>query len=282
VASASIAPTEEIELLPKQMEPTAAPEGKPEEVTVEAGDDQRQSRLVRNVTRPTLWIHRPSEKRAVGAAVIVVPGGGHQLPIDKEGHDIGRWLNRFGVTAFVLKYRTGASRNDLKVAQEICLADVRRAVRLVRHRAAVWKIAPDRVGVMGFSFGGYLALRLAFGADGRSHGASDPVERESCRPSFLALVYPGAPELSAPPKPFPPTFIVHANDDPKLSSNVVLDIATFLQKEGVPLELHLFREGDHGFALGHTGGAVRSWPRLFENWMLDLGLLSRSETRTSN
>ena len=135
---------------------------------------------------------------------------------------------------------------------------------------------------MGFSFGGYLALRLAFGAEGGSQVASDPVERESCRPSFLALVYPGAPEQAALPKPFPPTFIVHANDDPKLPSSVVLGTAALLQKEGASLELHLFREGDHGLALGHTGGAVRSWPRLFENWRLDLGLLSRSETRTSN
>jgi acetyl esterase/lipase len=255
-----------------------------ETVTDRMGDDQRLNRAYSNVSRPTLRVLRPAPERANGAAVVVFPGGGYRnVVIDKEGYDVARWLNLIGVTAIVVKYRTAPSdvtelwqnaalRNA--VAQS-ALADGQRAMRLARHHAAEWGIDPARVGTVGFSAGGNLVLNLALNADPGQPDAAAPVERQSCAPAFTIPVYPAVPQdLSNLGPGTGPMFIVHGSRDALLPPQGVLRLYQALHEAGVPVELHLFEEGEHGFGLGISGGTARRWPDLCEEWMRDLGFLA--------
>ncbi|MBN1489817.1 MAG: alpha/beta hydrolase [Phycisphaerae bacterium] len=255
--------------------PAGGPPGfrndEPESLDDQTGDDQRRDRFIGGVSIPTLAIHSPAERRATGAAVLVLPGGGFRhVVVDKEGHDVARWLNTIGVTAAVLKYRTYGPKKKLSSAVlEAGLADARRAMRHLRSRAGELGIDPERVGVMGFSAGGDFAIRLAAAAE------------VDYRPSFVTLVYPGVPfgaqlDFRGTTAPF---FIVHASDDPKAPLLLSTRLAQELASAGVPFELHAFQQGDHGFALGLNGGGVRWWPTLFEEWLRDQGLLDRRVAR---
>jgi acetyl esterase/lipase len=251
----------------------------PEVFADQTGDDQRLNRLYSNVSRPTLTVHRPVPGQANGAAVVVFPGGGYRdVWIDKEGHDVARWLNMFGVTAIVVKYRTAptdAQENVREAVLQATLADAKRAMRLVRHHAREWGIDPDRVGAIGFSAGGHLILRLAACADGGQADAADPVERQSSAPSFTIPVYPGVPpDLSGLGPNVGPMFIVNGSRDTLTPPQGAVRLCQALLEAGVPVELHLFGQGEHGFGLGIAGGSARRWPDLCEEWMRDLGFLS--------
>ena len=210
---------------------------------------------------------------------MVFPGGGYQdVWIDKEGHDIARWLNLFGVTAIVVKYRTAPTNAQEDVRDAVLqdtLADAKRAMRLVRHHAREWGVDPDRVGTIGFSAGGHLILRLVAQADGGKPDAADPVERWSSRPDFSVLIYPGVPpDLSDLGPDVGPMFIVNGGQDTLTPPQGAVRLCQALQEAGVPVELHLFRQGEHGFGLGITGGSVRRWMDLCEEWMRELGYLA--------
>ena len=250
----------------------------PEVFADQTGDDQRLNRLYSNVSQPTLTVHRAPPGRANGAAVVVFPGGGYRdVWVDKEGHDVARWLNLFGVTAIVIKYRTmptGAEKNMRDTILQATLADAKRAMRLVRHHAPEWGIDPERVGTIGFSAGGHLILHLAAKADGGQPDAADPVERQSCVPTFTIPVYPGMPDLSDLGPDTGPMFIVHGSQDTLVPPQGSLRLYQALLEAGVPVEMHLFGQGAHGFGLGITGGTARRWPDLCEEWMRDLGFLA--------
>ena len=244
----------------------------------QTGDDQRLNRLYSNVSRPTLTVHKAAQERATGAAMVVFPGGGYRdVWIDKEGHDIARWLNLFGVTAIVVKYRTAPIPAQEDVRDKVLadsLADAKRAMRWVRHRSDEWGIDPDRVGTIGFSAGGHLILRLVGQADGSKPGAADPVERWSSRPDYSILIYPGVPpDLSDLGPDAGPMYIVNGSQDTVTKPQGAIRLTQALLQAGVPVELHLFRQGEHGFGLGITGGAVRHWMDLCEEWMRELGYL---------
>src|SRR5215831_4723623 len=135
---------------------------------------------------PTITPYLAPAARAVGTAVIVCPGGSYlHLSMEKEGSDVARWWNSLGVTAFVLKYRLGP-----KYHHPIELGDAQRAIRTVRARAEEWHLAPDRIGIMGFSAGGHLASTASTHFDAGSAAAPDPIERMSSRPDFAILGYP--------------------------------------------------------------------------------------------
>jgi len=251
----------------------------PEVFADQTGDDQRLNRVYRNVSQPTLTVHRPSPERANGAAVAVFPGGAYRdVWIDKEGHDVARWLNLFGVTAIVAKYRTApspAQENVRDAVRQAALADAKRALRLVRHHAAAWGVDPRRVGTIGFSAGGNLILRLALHADGGQPDAANPVERQSCVPAFTIPVYPGVPQdLSNLGPDTGPMYIVHGSRDALVPPQGALRLCHALLEAGVPVELHLFGQGEHGFGLGISGGTARRWPDMCEEWMRDLGFLA--------
>jgi len=136
--------------------------------------------------RPTLTVYLPPAERAVPTGVVVCPGGGYaKLAMDHEGRQVAEWLNSLGVAAFVLKYRLGP-----RYRHPAPLEDAKRALRLVRSRAGEFRIAPDRIGVWGFSAGGHLASTLATHFDAGNPAAADPIERVSCRPDFAILAYP--------------------------------------------------------------------------------------------
>ncbi|RYD54488.1 MAG: alpha/beta hydrolase, partial [Verrucomicrobiaceae bacterium] len=170
---------------------------------------------VTNVSRPTISFF-PAEKKDA-PAIIISPGGGYTYTVvDKEGTEIAAWLNKHGIAAFVLKYRTPNNRDG-------ALQDIQRALSFVRSRAAEWSIDPKHLGVIGFSAGGHLSARASNRFDERAYPAIDAIDQQSCRPDFAVLVYPAylddgkgslSPNLN-PQADIPPTLIVHSEDDAK-------------------------------------------------------------------
>ncbi len=252
------------------------------------------NRFISNVKWPTMTVHLPEPEKASGAAVVICPGGGYGgVAIDLEGHDVARWLNTLGVAGLVLKYRMPRPAES-KDALPYPLQDAQRAIRTCRARAAVWRIDPAKVGILGFSAGGHLASTAATHHDAGKPGAADPVERQGCRPDFAILVYPVVSLV----EPFthagsrnnllgkdadrarletysnelqvdaqtPPTFLVHAKDDPVKVENSQA-FAKALEKAGVPHVLQLYDKGGHGFGLGVHGGDVAQWPARCAEWM---------------
>lgn len=241
-------------------------------VTVDRGKDGKHSYQVTQVHKPTLTLYLPPREKATGAAVIVCPGGGHRyLAIDHEGHDVGRWLNKIGVAAFVLKYRLARAEGSKYKVETHALDDAKRAVRLVRSRAAEWGVEPAKVGIMGFSAGGEVAALAGTRFDSGSAGADDPVDRLSSRPSFVALIYPGIrPETLSVTKDTPPTFMVFADDD-RLGAERSANYYVALKKAGVSSELHIYARGGHGFGMRDNHQPVSSWPARFQEWLIDRG-----------
>ena len=243
----------------------------PETDTVGPQDTVRR---IGNVTRPTLLAYLPDASSANGTAVIVCPGGGFRyLAFDYEGTDVAAWLNSMGVAAFVLKYRlvrTGdEGEKDATVAAErrktvlpMAAADGQQAVRLVRSRAKEWGIAPDRIGIMGFSAGGYVAAAVALEHDAGS------------RPNFAAPIYGVIFSDVTAPADAPPLFLALADDDqsvPPVANSIRL--YTAWKKAQIPAELHIYSKGGHGFGMRKTPLPVGAWTDRFRDWLGEQGLL---------
>ncbi|HEX5482943.1 MAG TPA: alpha/beta hydrolase [Terriglobia bacterium] len=241
------------------------------------------ARVVRNVTRPTLTLYPPTAP-SNGTAIVVCPGGGfHFLSIDNEGTEVARWLSARGVTAFVLKYRllrTSGTAADLyrqtfddinnhakmaalmKTLSPLVLADGQQAIRKVRQQAAQLKIEPHRVGMIGFSAGGFVTADVALQHD------------SSSRPDFAAAIYPAVPDHIRVPGDAPPMFVVCASDDPlvpPLANGVLL--YSLWKLAGVPAELHVYAQGGHGFGMSKRGLPVDHWIDAFGDWLGAQGLL---------
>jgi acetyl esterase/lipase len=255
---------------------------RPEELRDPKRADGQPSRSYWYVSEPTLTLFPVSGATAPGPAVLVLPGGGYQQVVfDKEGVEIARWLNSLGFSAAVLKYRTrDPDRAPSPEVLEATLADAQQAMRLLRSRAPEWKLDPQRVGAIGFSAGGDLALRLTVAAAPEAAVAGVPFEQLNTRPDFLVLVYgAGRPVPKAKLGPrFPPVFIAHAADDPKVPVAFATELFAQLQKAGVPAELHVFTKGDHGFALRNPG-AVLAWTTLFQAWAGERGLIGTAAAK---
>jgi endo-1,4-beta-xylanase len=251
-------------LLWPQGAPGAVANGGKETVRVtEQGDH-----VVSNVHRPSLTVYLPGAK-APSAAVIVIPGGGHrELWTDHEGHDIAKFLNSQGVAAFVLYYRLERAPNSPYKIEEHALADQERAVRLVRARAAEWSIDPAKIGTMGFSAGGQLALLGAMRFDAGDAAAKDPVDRQSSRPDFVALVYPGGSPAIKFDAQTPPMFLLSGSEDRPGVIATLTQIFTALREAKVPAEMHFYDGVPHGFGLrASNAGPVSHWPTQFVDWL---------------
>ena len=240
----------------------------------------RLNRVVRYVIDPTLTVY-PADKPN-GTAMVVAPGGGYVLlAIDKEGYDVAKWLNSFGVTAFVLKYRVrpdpekGMGLEMNPAVWGAILSDGQRAVRTVRARAAEWGIDPQRIGMCGFSAGSHLTASTTLNSDEGDAKAIDPIERVSCRPDFIGLFYGAFAVWPEKLPTLPPLFMMQANDDGLFADADAtwIKFARTWKAAGVPFEIHHYAKGGHGFGLGVYGGACAGWPKAFEAWMQDLGLL---------
>jgi acetyl esterase/lipase len=236
-----------------------------------------------DVSDPTITVYRAAKPADSHPAVIVFPGGAYQiLAMDIEGTEICRWLNSQGITAVLLKYRV--PRRKRLPPYEAPLQDAQRAVSIVRSRAGEWKIAPDRIGVLGFSAGGNLAALTSTRFTQRAYANVDAVDSVSCRPDVAVLIYPAyltkpegsntiAPELTVS-RETPPTFIVQTEDDPVHVENS-LAYYLALKNAHVPAEMHLFSSGGHGYGMRATGAPVNRWPAELKAWLTcDVKLLS--------
>jgi acetyl esterase/lipase len=241
--------------------------------------------------QPSITPFLPPPGRGTGAAAVIFPGGGYQhLAFDKEGVQVARWLASLGVAGFVVRYRLGP-----RYQHPAMLQDGQRAVRLVRARAAEWGVAPERIGVVGSSAGGHMASTVGTHFDAGTTQSADAVERVSARPDFMVLLYPvitmtepfahrgsRANLLGAQPRSelvslfsnetqvtraTPPTFIVTSTDDRTVAVENSLRFYEALKADSVPVELHAFETGRHGFGLARTDPALSIWSRLCETWM---------------
>ncbi|MBT4140886.1 MAG: alpha/beta hydrolase, partial [Candidatus Latescibacteria bacterium] len=204
--------------------------------------------------------HLPPRELATGAAVLVCPGGGyHHLAIQKEGHQVAAWLNTLGVAAYVLKYR---------LDRDEALQDAQEAMKLIRKRAEEWGLNSDQVGAMGFSAGGHLVVNLMINNNSAS------------RPDFLVPIYVSLKNLDMEKMTSEnavPAFIAGASDDKTTPPAQAITLYQKLLSYDVPLELHLYEKGGHGFGLAKTKGAASSWTVRCEDWMRGHGLLDVGE-----
>jgi len=234
-----------------------------------------ENSYVRNVQNPSLTLFRPDPRHANGAAIIVIPGGGHRMLVRvNEGDVPARALNRFGVTAFVLDYRLAREAGSTYTIEGDAAADARRAVRWVRAHAADYGIDPHRIGVMGFSAGGELVSLIADNP-GPALSPSDAVDRISARPDFQILIYPGP--LGIPGKAVaggPPAFIAAGSLD-QCCAVPAITLYQQLRAAGVPAELHMYADTDHGFNLAmHSERiSIEHWPDHLADWLSDEGWL---------
>lgn len=255
-------------------------EAKGEESLTPARPGQREVQRITNVSTPTITIFRPPADKDTGASVVICPGGGYQiLAWDLEGEEVATWLNTLGVTGIVLKYRVPV-RGD-RGPRRAPLQDAQRALSLVRSHADDWRLDPGRIGILGFSAGGHLSTMAITHFDERQYEALDEVDKVSCRPDFAVLVYPAyleekgnlRPEVRVTSKT-PPTFLVHAGNDPISPQNsVVLYLA--LRRAEVPAELHVYATGGHGFGLRPSADPCSHWPDRCAAWLESRGLLAR-------
>ncbi len=225
---------------------------------------------------PSVYVFPAPKEVATGAAVLVFPGGGYTtLTIDHEGRDIALWLNRIGITAFVVKYRVNQTPRFPQYTMDTSIGDAQRALRLVRSRAADWGLNPHRIGVMGFSSGGCVVAGSSTRFDAGQPAATDPIERASSRPDFTVIVYPGDAFFPATvPKDAAPVFIVGSTEDSVHAINSLKVYRTYLDAN-IPTELHLYNTGAHGFGVVPTDHPVGTWTDRCKDWLVELKILPK-------
>jgi endo-1,4-beta-xylanase len=232
---------------------------------------------ITNVHNPSILPYLPPADKASGAAVIVLPGGGHRnLAIGHEGYNVGDWLASRGIAAVVVKYRLAREPGSTYQIEREALADAQRAIRLVRSRASEWNVKSDAVGVMGFSAGGELASLASIRMDGPVDGATDPIDRQSAKPNFQALIYPGQSGKIQPTKDSPPAFLACGNLDRPDISEGLANVYLLFKKVGVPAELHIYAKTGHGFGIRpNMRPPISEWPTQFEQWLGNLGFTGK-------
>ena len=288
-------PTEILPLWPGL--PPGAPAQLPSEQYVErARPGEPHDRYAAQIARPTISVFRPAHP--TGNAVLLAPGGAYvRVVSDKEGYDSARWLTAHGITAFVLRYRLPGG--GWAHARDVPLQDAQRAVRLVRSKARDFAIDPERLGAIGFSAGGHVVASLAVHHDRQVYDPVDAADHLSARPQLVGLLYPviqmgahahigsrdellgkdpGEAAIAAysPDRHVtaatPPTFLVHAADDPSVPLENSLGMFAALRTMNIPSELHVFEKGGHGFGLRLPPGATAAaWPGLFLNFARNHG-----------
>jgi len=272
---------------------------KPEEIVL---NKSGRVQSVKNVHNPSIELHLAPADKANGCAIVVAPGGGNtQLVVGGEGIDTAEWLNSLGVHAFIERYRLRPYSSDGDA-----LADTERSIRMVRAHAKEWGVDPKKVGIMGFSAGGEQAAWATLKYDNGDPNSADPVERESSRPDFVVLVYPGwrRMDVSNVPKDAPPAFLVSAGADDAFHARQTVEFHNALFEARVkalaeeaksrgnragapsgdaagkpdltyqsPSELHIYAHGGHGGDIKPRKGIpFGTWPTRFVEWANDLGI----------
>jgi len=254
-----------------------------------------EGKRVRNVSEAEIYVYLPKIEINTGAAIVICPGGGYGMEaMDHEGYDMADWLTKQGVAGIVLKYRLPYGHD------QIPLEDVQRTIRLVRQKASQWGINPAKVGIAGSSAGGHLASTAGTRFDLGKSDASDLIEKFSCRPDFMLLLYPVitfseefghmgtrtnligtgnkwelvekySNELHVTAQT-PPTFMVLADDDGAVPPRNSIEFYMALKKFKIPAEMHIFSNGGHGFGMNKINQPVDQWPNLFAQWMKAEGI----------
>lgn len=253
---------------------------------------------ISKVQSPQITVFRPAKRNTTGQAVIICPGGGYGgLAYDWEGTDIAKALNAKGIIAIVLKYRLPSTKSSI-TPPLTPLMDAKRAMRIVRANADKWGIKKNNIGIMGFSAGGHLASTLATHFDDGDKNSKDSIEQQSSRPDFAVLIYPvitmnksfthmgsrnnllgNNPDSSLVnlysnelqvTKQTSPTFLLHATDDGAVPVENSLHFYEACKQNGVPVEMHIFPKGGHGFSLALGQGSLETWPDLLVAWMRGL------------
>jgi acetyl esterase/lipase len=243
-----------------------------------------QTRLITGVTNPTITLYRPPKDKETGTAMLICPGGGYwDLYWELEGEEVAAWLNSIGVTGILLKYRVPRRPDEPKgEPARRPLQDAQRAVSLVRSKASQWGIDPERIGIVGFSAGGHLAIATATSFEKRTYEPIDDVDKIGCRPDFAIPGYSGylkakekdelSPGLKVPPGT-PPIFLVHGGEDviSPPENSVLMYLA--LKRAGVPAELHVYANTAHDFGVRTNDHPYSTWTARCADWLRDGGLL---------
>ncbi|PIF02139.1 MAG: hypothetical protein CR996_01330 [Draconibacterium sp.] len=265
------------------------PDGAPTDNGMTLPEEKYDGVRVRNVSEAEMYVYLP-EKNESGAAVVICPGGGYFIEaIDHEGYDVAEWLKNKGVAGIVLKYRLPYGHS------EVPSDDLKRTIRIVRNNAEAWGINPEKIGIAGSSAGGHLVSTVGTHFDYGNKDAADPLDRISCRPDFMLLLYPVITfnesfghmgtrknligetnewkivepfcnELHVTPET-PPTFLILADNDESVTPKNSIEFYLALKENNVPAEMHIFSTGGHGFGLRDNNIRADAWPELFYNWL---------------
>lgn len=229
---------------------------------------------VKNINNPSLAVFLPPKEKANGAAVVICPGGGfRELVFGAEGVEPAKYFNNLGIAAFVLKYRLFRETNSVFTA-ESPHEDGLRAMRLVRSRASEWGVDINRIGMIGYSAGGEVVSMTTFGATDGLTNAPDAIDRANARPDFIVEIYPGGLGIpSVLPKNAPPAFLLVADDDNH--TDAVLKLFNLYHATKIPVEVHIFTKGGHGFNQGQRSklATIKNWPQRLTDWLGDNNIL---------
>lgn len=271
------------------------PNGAPDSNGITTPEEIYEGRRVRNVSEAELYVYFPKKEINTGAAIVICPGGGYTIEaMDHEGYDMAEWMATQGVTGIVLKYRLPYGHD------KIPLEDTQRAMRIVRQKAAEWGINPEKIGIAGSSAGGHLASTAGTKFDFGKPDSADPIEKFSCRPDFMLLLYPvitfneefghmgSRVNLIGPGNKWelveeysnelqvtaqtPPTFFILADDDGAVPPRNSIEFYLAMKKFKIPAEMHIFSKGGHGFGMYKNNQPVNKWPELFAQWMNQQGI----------
>ncbi|MFV0590870.1 MAG: alpha/beta hydrolase [Draconibacterium sp.] len=266
------------------------PNGAPNDNGMKEPEEKYDGVRVRNVSEAEMYVFLPEKDVNTGAAVLICPGGGYSIEaMDHEGYDMARFFQEKGIAGIVLKYRLPYGHN------EIPSCDARRALRTIRANAEKWGINPKKIGIAGSSAGGHLASTAGTVFDTGDANNNDPVEKMSCRPDFMLLLYPVitmneefthmgsrenligkghnmklvrkySNELNVSAET-PPTFLILADDDGAVPPRNSIEFYSALKRYNVPAEMHIFQKGGHGFGMRQEGIPANNWPNLFVDWL---------------
>jgi acetyl esterase/lipase len=266
------------------------PDGAPNDNGMDKPEEKYDGVRVRNVSEAEIYVFLPANEINTGASVVICPGGGYQIEaMDHEGFDMAKWLQSKGVAGIVLKYRLPYGHH------EIPSCDARQAIRIVRANASEWGIKEDKIGIAGSSAGGHLASTAGTRFDTGNKESKLPFGNISSRPDFMLLLYPVitfkeefghmgsrknligegnnwqlaelySNELHVTENT-PPTFLVLADDDKGVLPKNSIEFYSALKANNIPAEMHIFREGGHGFGMNKKNLPVDQWPELFYSWL---------------
>ncbi len=266
------------------------PNGAPDDNGMTEPEEKYEGRRVRKVSEAEMYVYFADEKINTGAAVVICPGGGYWIEaMDHEGYDIAEWLAGKGITGIVLKYRLPYGHH------QVPSGDARQTIRIVRNNAVKWNINPNKIGIAGSSAGGHLASTAGTVFDIGNPDAGNPIERMSCRPDFMLLLYPVisfdekvghmgsrinligqtndwelaekySNELNVTSET-PPTFMILADDDKAVPPQNSIRFYLALKKFDIPAEMHIYQKGGHGFGIRKNNQPADNWPNLFYDWL---------------